>query len=87
MASAIAEEVIHEIDRSEEEYGAFHSLHEGLSVLRAEYKELEDAIFWGISKDGDTSCVRSNAIHVAAMATKIAMMISPIPVDLPVEHD
>jgi len=86
MASAVAEEVKHEIDRSEEQYGPFHSLHEGLAVLREEYKELEDAIFWGVSKDGDTQRVRDKAIQVAAMATRIVMMVSPVPIDLPNEN-
>ena len=44
MASTIAEEVKHEINRTEEEYGPFHSLHEGLAVLREEYQELERAM-------------------------------------------
>jgi hypothetical protein len=85
MASAIAEEVKHEIDRSEAKYGPFHSLHEGLAVLREEYKELEDAIFWGIPESGDTKCVRDEAIQVAAMAMRIVLMISPVPIDLPNE--
>jgi len=87
MASAIAEEVKHEIDQSESHYGPFHSLHEGLAVLREQYKELEDAIFWGVRETGDTKCVRKEAISIAAVAMRIAMMISPVPVDLPVEND
>ena len=83
MASAIAEEVKHEIDRAEEKYGPFHSLHEGLAVLREEYQELEQEIFWGHQKSGNTDGVRREAIQVAAMAIKIAMQISPVPVDLP----
>ena len=87
MASAIAEEINQEIDLSEEHYGSFHSLHEGLAVLREQYKELEEAIFWGVRETGDTQCVRKEAIQVAAVAMRIVMMISPVPVDLPAEND
>ena len=83
MASTIAEEVKTEIDRSEELYGPFHSLHEGLAVLREEYKELEEEIFWGHQKSGNADGVRAEAIHVAAMAIRIAMQITPVPLDLP----
>ena len=81
MASAIAEEVKHEVDQSEKHYGSFHSLHEGLGVLREQYKELEEAIFWGVMETGDAKCVRSAAIPVAAAATRIAMLVSPVPVE------
>ncbi len=82
MASVVAEEVQKEIDKSEEQYGPFHSLHEGLAVLREEYKELEEAIFWGVRETGGTECVRNEAIQVAAMAMRIAMQVSPVPVEL-----
>ena len=86
MASTVAEEVKHEIDRGDELFGPFHSLHEGLAVLREEYRELEDAIFWGVGLSGDTSGVRSEAIQVAAVAMRIAMMVSPVPHDIPLEE-
>ena len=82
MASAVAGEVKDEIDQSENKYGPFHSLHEGFAVLREEYQELEKAIFWGVGETGDTKCVRDEAIQVAAMAIRIAMMVSPVPVEL-----
>jgi len=85
MASAIAGEVKQEVDKDIEEFGLFHSLYEGLSTLRDEYKKLEDAILWDAPKTGDTTCVRDKAIQVAAMATKIAMQTSPVPIDLPHE--
>jgi hypothetical protein len=81
MVSAIAEKVQKEIDRCEGEFGPFHSLHEGLAVLREAYKELEDAIFWGVHETGDTRCVLNEAIQVAAEAMRIAMMVSPVPVE------
>jgi len=81
MTATIAGEINQEIDQSEKHYGTFHSLHEGLSVLRGQYKELEEAIFWGVTETGGTKSVRSAAIHVAAVATRIAMMLSPVPVE------
>ena len=81
MASAIAEEVKREIDQCEEHCGPFHSLLEGLAALREEYNELEEAILWGVTESGDAKCVRSTAIQVAAVATRIAMMVSPVPVE------
>ena len=83
MASAIAEEVKIEIDRAEEASGSFHSLPEGLTALREEYKKMEDTIFWGIGEDGDTTAVRNEAIQIAATAIRIAMQISLVPVNLP----
>jgi hypothetical protein len=83
MTSAVAEEVQSEIDRSEEQHGPFHSLHEGLAVLREEYQELEQEIFWGYQRSGNTDKVRREAIQVAAMAIRIAIMLSPVPLDVP----
>jgi len=79
MATTIAEEIKHEIDRTEEEFGPFHSLHEGLAVLREEYQKLEQEVFWGHRESGNTDGVRREAIQVAAMAMRLAMMISPVP--------
>jgi len=87
MASTIAEEINQEIDLSEKHYGPFHSLHEGLAVLREEYLELEEAIFWGVRETGDTKCVRKEAIQVASVAMRIAMMVSPVPHDIPWEEE
>jgi hypothetical protein len=82
MASAVAEEVKHEIDRSEEAFGSFHSLHEGLAVLREEFLELENEVFWREDK-AKTDSVRKEAIQTAAMAMRIVLMVSPVPVEVP----
>ena len=82
LASAVAEEVKNEIDDGEEKFGAFHSLHEGIAVLREEMLELENEVFWRPDKE-KTDSVREEAIQVAAVAVRLAMMISPVPVDLP----
>ena len=82
LASAVAEEVKTEIDNGEDKFGPFHSLHEGIAVLREEVLELENEVFWRSDKD-KTDSVREEAIQVAAVAMRIAMMISLVPVDLP----
>jgi len=82
LASAVAEEVKHEIDKGEDKFGPLHSLHEGIAVLREEFLELENEVFWRPDKD-KTDSVREEAIQVAAVAVRMAMMISPVPVDLP----
>lgn len=61
----------------------FNSVHEGLGVLREEYRELEDEIFFGekLAKKKEESHIdakvlwkqniRKEAIQVAAMAARI----------------
>jgi len=78
MSNTVVDDVVNELHRSVIVHGEFHSLHEGLAVLREEYLEFEQEIFWGIQrKQGNTATVRSEAIQVAAMAMKIAEMVSP----------
>jgi len=79
MATEIVAEIRDEIDRSEEQSGPLHSLHEGLAALREDYKELEDAIFRSVQTGDNTKDVRAKAIQVAAVATRIAMAVSPVP--------
>jgi hypothetical protein len=79
IVSQVCEEIKKEIERSEEIHGSFHSLHEALAVIREEYLELEEAIFWGVQKNQPSDTVRSEAIQVAAMATKLAAMLSLVP--------
>jgi hypothetical protein len=79
IVSLVCEEIKKEIERSEEIHGSFHSLHEALAVIREEYLELEEAIFRGVQKNQNTDEVRSEAIQVAAMATKLAAMVSLVP--------
>lgn len=54
----------------------FNSLHEGIGVLREEYMELEQEIFFGEKKAGESKDmwkdrVRNEAVQVAAMACRI----------------
>lgn len=56
-----------EYERSREKFQPFHSPHEGLSILREEYKELEEEVF----KNHDIRVkerMYTEAKHVAAMA-------------------
>ena len=82
MASAVAEEIKTEIDFGEEAFGPFHSLHEGIAILREEVLELENEVFWSEDK-AQTESVRKEAIQVAAVATRIVMMVSPVPITVP----
>ncbi len=50
LAEKVALEIREEMKRAEALHGPFHSLHEAIAVIREEYKELEDAIFWGQQK-------------------------------------
>lgn len=51
----------------------FNSTHEGLAVLREEYLELEQEIFWGkkMHPTDHQQRIRIEAIQVAAMAIRI----------------
>ena len=52
LLEKITQEIHEEMAQAEGLYGPFHSLHEALAVIREEYLELENAIFWG-NKNGD----------------------------------
>jgi hypothetical protein len=79
MTSQVCEEIKKEMEYAESIHGSFHSLHEALAVIREEYLELEDAIFWSVTKNQEPKAVRTEAIQLAAMATKLAVMLSLVP--------
>jgi len=83
MISAIAEEVKHEVDKDIEESGLFHSLHEGLSALRDEYSDLEQEVFLDYQNGGNTDNVRQRALQIAAVAMRLAVQLSLVPVNVP----
>lgn len=83
MISAIAEEVKHEVDKDIEASGLFHSLHEGLSALRDEFVELEQEVFQEYQNGGNTENVRRQALQIAAVAMRLVLLISPVPIDVP----
>jgi len=83
MISAIAEEVKQEVDKDIEEFGLFHSLHEGLSALRDEFVELEQEVFLDYQNGGNTDNVRRRALQVAAVAMCLSVQLSLVPVYVP----
>ena len=79
LTEKVALEIREEMERAENLYGPFHSLHEAIAVIREEYRELEDAIFWGNKNGNNKATVRLEALHTAAMTTRLLMMLTPSP--------
>ena len=79
MTDLLVGKVRKELDRAESIHGPFHSLHEGIAIIREEYRELEDAVFWGVQKTGSLDGIRSEAIQTAAMCIRLAMMVTHVP--------
>lgn len=79
LTEKVALEIRAEMERAEHLHGPFHSLHEAIAVIREEYVELEGAIFWGHKNGNNNASVRLEALQVAAMATKLLMMLTPSP--------
>ncbi len=79
LTDKVALEIREEMERAENLYGPFHSLHEAIAVIREEYLELEQAIFWGNKNGNNNATVRLEALQVAAMATRLLMMLTPSP--------
>ena len=77
LVSEITKEVKEEIELGEERFGPFHSLHEALAILREEYLETEAAIFWEAQRKDDIKLIRQEAIQVAAIAIRLAVMLTP----------
>ena len=77
LTEKIALEIKEEMERAEAIHGVFHSLHEALAVIREEYCELEAAIFWGNKNGNNNATVRSEALQVAAMSTRLLLMLTP----------
>ncbi len=59
-------EVVAEWQRASAKFPPFHSGHEGIAVLREEYRELEDEVFWG----KDPAKLREEAVQTAAMGLR-----------------
>lgn len=77
MTTEVLQDVKSEIQRGENRFGPFHSLHEAIAVLREEYIETENAVFWEAEKQNDLTIIRNEAIQVAAVAIRLAMMLTP----------
>ena len=80
LTEKVALEIREEMKRAEALHGPFHSLHEAIAVIREEYQELEQAIFGGNKNGNNNASVRLEALHTAAMATRLLMMLTPSPV-------
>lgn len=79
MTDLVFGKVKRELEKAESIHGPFHSLHEGIAIIREKYRELEDAVFWGVQKTGSIDGIRSEAIQTAAMCIRLAMMVSHVP--------
>jgi len=79
LLETITQEIHEEMAQAEGLYGPFHSLHEALAVIREEYLELENAIFWGNKNGDNVQAVRAEALQVAAMTTRLVAMLTPPP--------
>ncbi len=66
-----------EIRRSEAIHGPFHSFHEAMAVIREEFLELEQAIFWDKTPKRLKN-IRSEAIQTAAMCLRLAAMCDEV---------
>ena len=58
--------VLTELKRATKKFGAFNSPHEGISIIREEYMELEHEVYWGENSD----FMAAEAIQLAAMALR-----------------
>lgn len=54
-----------ELDRATKKFGEFVSIHEGLGIIREEYREFEDAVFWATRREQ-----MNEATQLAAMALR-----------------
>jgi NTP pyrophosphatase (non-canonical NTP hydrolase) len=61
-----------ELIRASENYGEFHSVHEGLGVITEEYFELVDAV-----RSNNGYEIDKESIQVAAMATRMVVDRTP----------
>ena len=76
-------DVTNELERAQRKFGPFRSSHEGLSVVREEYKELEEAVFL---KSKGVVEQHKEAIQLAAMALRFVEDVcdGKMPNDVPV---
>jgi hypothetical protein len=58
--------IMREYHSTTRKFGAFASTHEGLTVVRGEYLELEKEVFWGT----DQIAMANEAIQLGAMALR-----------------
>jgi gamma-glutamyl phosphate reductase len=58
-----------------QKHGTIDSLHEAIAVIREEYRELEDIIFFGSKKGLTVDDAKKEAFQLAVMAIELATLI------------
>jgi hypothetical protein len=71
----IFDEIKAELMHAQGKYAPFHSPHEGIAIIRAEYLELEREILIKPAKYNYAN-MHKEAIHIAAMAIRFALDIA-----------
>ena len=69
MIGNVLNDIATEYQIATDKFGPFHSAHEGLGIIREEYKELEEEIFKQFELR-DNAKLRKEAIHLATMAVR-----------------
>lgn len=76
MASSQLAEVGAELERAQRRFGRFASAHEGIAVIREEYRELEDEVFANKRlPDEYRAAMRKEAVQLSAMALRLIVEI------------
>lgn len=67
MKAYLLDTIKDEAETADARFGTFRSSHEGLGVLLEEFAELQDAV-----RLNDAAAIAREAVHVAAVALRIA---------------
>lgn len=70
--SAVSQLVEEELQRAMQNYVCFLSPHEGIAIIREEYRELEDEVFLKPSARS-TEKMKREAVQLAAMAIRFVV--------------
>lgn len=65
-------QAVSELERATEQYGPFHSAHEGYAIIKEEFEELWEAVKMKPSLERVES-LKEEATQVAAMAIRLIM--------------
>lgn len=73
-------DVLRELRRATNKFGAFASPHEGIAIIEEEFLELREAVFWkktpNETQDERHARVRGEAVQLAAMAIRFLVDVS-----------
>lgn len=70
IEAGAVEIVLRELQRARRRFEPFHSAHEGLAIIREEYREFEEAVFHGTGEEA-----LDEAVQLAAMALRYVVDI------------